>query len=91
MKIYLTGDVGRHEENYRARVSGLGVHAYGDTEDEAKDRAEMAAGMKLDIWYMQGVLAERLTGLGVRFEDDEVLDERTARPRSEIEMELTAA
>ena len=90
VKIYLTGDVGRHEENYRARVSGLGVHAYGATTDEAIASARAGAQIKINNWYVQGVLTERLEHFEVKFDGAE-LDERGSMPQSKIEMALTPA
>ena len=90
MQITLTGDVAPHEKSFRARVDGLGVHAYGATADEATERALRASRIKLDIWYMSGVLLDRLSELSVQVELDTPAD-MIPPPRECTHMELTSA
>ena len=90
VQIILTGDVQKHEESFRARVDGLGVHAYGATADEAQERALRASLLKLDVWAMQGVLIPRLKNHSVQFDLDIQADVLPA-PRELVHMALSPA
>ena len=88
MHIILTGDVQEHEGSFRARVDGLGIHAYGATPEAAEQRALEGARLKLDFWYMQRVLIERLLKCSIRF----TLDSATVPPpREAVPVELVSA
>ena len=90
MQITLTGDVAPHEKSFRARVDGLGVHAYGATSEEAEARALEISVMKLDFWHAAGTLMERLAEFGIAFDMDPQADALPA-PRDLIRMDLAPA
>ena len=90
MEVYLVGKVEWYEpeNDYRVRIEGLGVHGYGKTQEEATERATLAAEMKLAGWYARGVLMDRLEQLGVQHEQIALV---TPLPQSKIKMELITA
>ena len=52
---------------WRARVQGLGIHAYGATNDEARERAERLVEMTLEVWADFNILERELERRDVQF------------------------
>ena len=68
MLITLTGDIECHGAGFLATIDGLGLHAYGATEDEAYGRAGIAIQMKIDLLMEVGDLETFLVVLGIEYE-----------------------
>ncbi len=88
MTIILEGDVTENEGGFRARVNGVGIHAYGPTVEAAKERALEGAKLKLTLWYMQGAFIKRLVKHSIRFTLD---GNDVPPPRETVQMELVTA
>ena len=75
LNIMLTGYIEKLEGRvaWRARVEGIGVHAYGKTNDEARQRAETMTRMAIELWSDFAVLEGELERCEIPFwRDDEI-------------------
>ena len=82
LDIVFDGEIERVDSltaTWRARVQGLGIHAYGTTNDEARERAERLVEMTLDVWADFNILERELTRCEVHFwrsQETPILEER---------------
>ena len=90
INIMLTGYIEKldGDVHWRARVSGLGVHAYGKTNDEARQRAEAIALMKMELWDDYGVLDQELERRDIPFwrHDEPAMEQRVRDFQMDMEL-----